>query len=179
MNPDFPIIETKRLKLRQFNDLDLNQVFMGLSHPDVIKYYGISFKTLEDTKVQMQWFNKLEEEGKGIWWAICDKTNEAFIGACGLYEIEKTNRKAEIGFWLLPDFWKQGFVNEAIPHICQYGFNTLQLHRIEGFVDSNNQSCKKTLSRLKFEYEGTMVDCEWKDGNSISLDIFALINNKH
>ncbi|MNG37036.1 Spermidine N(1)-acetyltransferase [compost metagenome] len=70
--------------------------------------------------------------------------------------MNKEHKKAEIGFWLLPEFWGQGFMQEAFPLICDYGFNKLDLNRIEGFVDSENINCKKAVERLNFKFEGTM-----------------------
>ena len=49
---EFPILKTERLLLRQFVDTDLENVFKGLSHPEIIKYYGVSYQTLEATKAQ-------------------------------------------------------------------------------------------------------------------------------
>ena len=43
MRRKFPILESERVVLRQFVDSDLENVFKGLSHPDIIKFYGISF----------------------------------------------------------------------------------------------------------------------------------------
>ena len=48
---DFPIIRIDRLLLRQFVDSDIENVYKGLSDPEIIKYYGVSYKTLEDTVI--------------------------------------------------------------------------------------------------------------------------------
>lgn len=176
MTVEFPPIKTNRLLLRQFENNDLEKVFEGLSHPDVIKYYGISFDSLEATKEQMSWFADLEKYKMGIWWAICSADNKTFYGAGGLNDMKKEHKKAEIGFWLLPEFWRQGIMTEAIPLICNFGFDMLRLHRIEGFVDSENLNCKQALAKLGFKHEGTMVDCEISKGKFISLDIYAKLN---
>ena len=62
-----------------------------------------------------------------------------------------------------------------MPLICDYGFNRLGLHRIEGFVEGDNRNCKNAMANLDFRYEGTMRDCEIKNGKFISLDIYAKI----
>jgi len=177
MNKNFPVLETERFILRQFSEKDLQHVYQGLSHPDVIKYYGISFDSLEATKEQMIWFRDLEENEMGIWWAICSKDGSEFYGAGGLNGLDKNNRKAEIGFWLLPQHWGKGIMQEVMPFIRHYGFRELNLHRIEGFVDSENKNCKHALAKLKFNHEGTMRDCEIKEGRYISLDIYSILNN--
>ena len=176
MKYTFPKIETERLLLRQFTGDDLENVFKGLSNPNVIKYYGISFDSLEATKEQIVWFRELETNETGIWWAICSKDGNDFYGAGGLNNLNANHRKAEIGIWLLPKFWGKGIMKEVMPLICNYGFESMGLHRIEGFVDSKNQNCKNVLDILDFKYEGTMEDCEIIDGNFISLDIYSIIN---
>ncbi len=169
----FPTITTKRLLLRQFVESDIENIYKGLSHPDIIKYYGVNYKTLEETKEQMKFFADLEIKETGIWWAVCSLDNKTFYGAGGLNSLNKEHKKAEIGFWLLTDFWGQGIMTESIPLICKYGFDKLGLHRIEGFVETDNINCKKAMVKLDFKHEGTMKDCEIKNGTFISLDIYA------
>ena len=47
--------------------------------------------------------------------AIRLKEEGDFAGAIGFNEWNKQERKAEIGFWLLPEYWKKGYVTEALP----------------------------------------------------------------
>lgn len=172
---DFVLLQSNRFLLRPIVESDLEQVYNGLSHPDIIRYYGVSYNSLEETKAQMRFFAELEHNGTGIWWAICSLDQTTFYGAGGLNSLIREHNKAEIGLWLLKEYWGQGIMTEIIPLICQYGFKNLGLHRIEGLVESENFNCKKALSKLDFQYEGTMVDCEIKNGKYISLDIYALL----
>jgi ribosomal-protein-alanine N-acetyltransferase len=171
-------MKTDRLLLRRFNEDDLENVFKGLSHPDIIPYYGVRYDSLEATKAQMAFFHDLEKNETGFWWAICSLDNTVFYGAGGLNSLSKEHKKAEIGFWLLPEYWGKGILSEAMPLICEFGFTNFDLHRIEGFVESKNENCKNAMKKSAFKHEGTMVDCEIKDGRFISLDIFAILNNK-
>ena len=68
-------------------------------------------------------------------------------------------------------------MNEAMPLLCDYGFDKLGLHRIEGIVETENINCKKAMSKLNFDLEGTMRECEIKNGKFISLDIYAKLSN--
>lgn len=174
MKTEFPIIKTDRFLLRQFEESDLQNVFNGLSNPDVIKYYGISYDNLEAAKEQISWFAELEDNGTGIWWAICSPDNNIFYGAGGFNNLIEKYRKAEVGFWLLPEFWSQGIMSEVMPVICNYGFNKLNLHRIEAYVETENTSCIKVINKLGFRQEGVMVDCEIKNGKFVSLQIYAI-----
>ena len=169
----FPELRTERLSLRQFQPEDLQNVFYGLSHPEVIRYYGVHFDTLEATQEQMDWFGDLETNRTGVWWAICSAEEGTFFGAAGFNDWSHEHRKAEVGLWLLPEHWGKGIMTEAMPLICDYAFDKMGLHRIEGFVETENFPCKKALAKLGFLLEGTMVDCEVKNGRFINLDIYA------
>lgn len=63
-----------------------------------------------------------------------------------------------------------------MPLICGYGFEGMGLHRIEAFVETENLNCKKAIEKLGFQQEGTLRECEVKNGRFISLDIYARLN---
>lgn len=164
-------LKTEKILLRDIEGSDIDTVFRGLSNPDVIKHYGVSFDSLEETKEQMKWFADTKQK----WFAICSADNNVFYGAGGLNDISKKHKKAEIGLWLLPEYWGKGIMKKVVPVICDYGFDKLELHRIEGFVDSENKNCKRAMSALNFELEGTMRDCEIKNNKFVSIEVYSTI----
>jgi [ribosomal protein S5]-alanine N-acetyltransferase len=176
MTRPFPILQTAGLLLRAFEEMDLDYVFQGLSNPEVIKYYGVHYDSRESAKRQMSWFDELQNDGTGIWWAVCSPDNAIFYGAGGLNNLNKEHKKAEIGFWLMPGFWGQGLMIKVIPLIVDFGFQILGLHRIEAMVETENENCKRVMAKLDFLHEGTLHECEIKNGKWISLDLYAKIN---
>lgn len=65
-------IKTERLLLREIVESDLQNIYNGLSNPLVIKHYGVSYDSLEDTKEQMVWYEKPAQ----FWWAKHFKCRE-------------------------------------------------------------------------------------------------------
>jgi len=177
MSSPFPIYKTNRLVLRQFKESDLENVFLGLSDPAVIKYYGVHYTSREETQKQMDWFADLEKNRTGIWWAVCSPDQSIFYGAAGLNSLNREHMKAELGCWILPAYWGRGIMQEVMPFIIDYAFKFLGLHRIEGLVETENVNCKKAMAKMDFVHEGTMRECEIKNGEWISLDIYARIND--
>lgn len=171
-------LQTPRLLLRPFEETDLNGVFKGLSHPQVIQYYGVSYSTLEETTKQMEFFRDLEINNTGKWWAVCSADNTIFYGGCGLNNMSIQHRKAEIGYWLLPEFWGMGIIPEALSLIIEYGFSEFQLHRIEAVVETGNDNSKRIMTKTGFQHEGTMRECEYKNGKYISLEMYAKLNEQ-
>lgn len=157
---------------------DLVNVYTGLSDPEVIRYYGVSYKTLEETKAQISWYLQVQQEESGLIFAICSPDNLNFYGSCGLYYLKPEHRKAEIGFWLLKDFWGQGIMSESIPMVCRFGFEHFHLNRIESIVESENIACKNLMAKTGFRYEGTMEQAEIKNGRFINLEMYAKLRDQ-
>lgn len=172
----FPVLATERLVLRRFRQDDIESVYQGLSHPQVIRHYGVSYDSLEATQEQMDWYAAIEREEKGIWWAVCDHKNQTFLGAVGFNDRSKEHRKTEMGYWLLPQYWGSGIISEAGLAACGYAFQKMSVHRIEAVVETENANSKKVMKQLGFELEGVMKDCEIKDGKFISLEMYAKLN---
>jgi [ribosomal protein S5]-alanine N-acetyltransferase len=172
----FPELSTERLVLRQIVPADQAAVFAGLSNPEVIKFYGVSYASFDDTQVQMDWFRRLWKQQEGIWWGICFKEDPSqLVGACGFNNRNKEHRNIELGYWLLPDHWGKGIMTEALPHILQFAFRELDIHRVVAVVEGGNDSSMHLLTKLGFAYEGTHKECEIKGGQFIDLSYFALL----
>ncbi|MEM6722764.1 MAG: GNAT family N-acetyltransferase [Bacteroidota bacterium] len=172
MKKELTSLSTESLLLRPIVESDLGNIFLGLSNPMVTQHYAVHYDSLEATQDQMAWYREPEQ----YWWAICSPDNATFFGAGGLNDRSQAHKKAEIGLWLLPDYWGKGIMTMAMPLICNYGFEQLGLHRIEGFVESTNTNCNRAMAKLDFKLEGTMQDCELKNGQFISIDIYAKFN---
>lgn len=171
----FPELTTERLLLQQILPADQQFIFKGLSHPKVIPFYGVRYDSFEATKAQMDWYDSLQEDETGLAWKMIHKTTGENLGVIAVYLYKPEHKKAEIGFWLLPEFWKKGFASEALQVVIGYWRKEKGLHRLEGFVEEGNDASSKLLEKAGFRYEGRMVDCEVKDGKFISLLIYAAI----
>ena len=154
---------------------DHASIFRGLSHPHVVRHYGVRFDTLEAAQEQMDWYTRLEREGTGKWWAIRSTDGAVFFGAIGVNGIIPTHRKGEIGFWLLPEHWGQGLIYSVLPLVLEHAFGALGLHRLEAQVEPENPASRRVLEKVGFRYEGTLRECELKDGRFLSLDILSLL----
>lgn len=167
-----PYLYSERLKLRGFVQEDLADIFLALSDPAVIKYYGIQYSTLNETQRQIDWFRDLQRNHTGLWWAIILRETGQFIGGVGLYNYVERIQKAEIGFWLLPKFWHNGYMKEAARLVIDYAVDKMNVKRIEAYTETPNVRSKNLLRKLHFIHHKTKHNCEEKNGQLISLDLF-------
>lgn len=158
---------------------DIEFVFKGLSHPEVIKYYGVSYDSLEATKEQMEWYESLHANHTGAWWAIVSLDKNEFYGAVGINNYQPEHRKAELGYWLLPEYWGRGLMQVATKIIVDFVFESFHLNRLEATVEPENTASKVLLQRLGFQYEGCMRQTEIKNGQYIDLEMYARLKNDY
>jgi len=166
---------TGRLLLTEITDDDTDHIRKGLSDPEVTRYYGVHFESEKDVQIQMKWYRNLREMDTGIWWKIQDRDSGEFLGACGFNDWDREeNESVEIGCWLLPEHWGEGYATEALTEISAYAFRNMDIKRVNGFVEPENTAVKKTLKKLGFEYERTIRDLYPHTIKWQKLEVFVL-----
>jgi [ribosomal protein S5]-alanine N-acetyltransferase len=170
-----PQLHTQRYLLQQIRPEDQSFIYQGLSDPQVIPYYGVHFTSFEATASQMEFYERLWRERTGCWWKIVDKETGMRVGACGMNAYQPQHEKAEIGYWLLPDFWKKGIMPEVLPVMIRYVFNNWKLHRLEAVVEQGNDPSCRLCEKLGFQLEGVLRESEVKGGRRINLLMYSLL----
>lgn len=160
------------MKVIKRDDIDL--VYRALSNKKVTKYYGVQFDSKEDTKEQMEWYEEQLSTEKGIWWKLTIKGTETSIGACGFNGRNIELGHAEIGFWLLPEYWKKGYMREAIKPVISYGFKSMGLKVICAEVEEGNAASSSLLKQLGFYEKPEKAFTENKDGIQTKVSVYHL-----
>lgn len=164
--------------LKEITESDIAHIYKGLSNPEITKYYDVHFSSLEETKVQMNWYKELIDTETGKWWGIYTKETERFCGAGGFNDVDKTHKKAEIGFWLLKEYWGKEILKKVMSKLFKIGFTQLNLNRITGYVVSDNKKCKQALKKVDFSFEGTLKEFEIKNGKKINVDVYTILKSE-
>ena len=167
-------MKNKHLKYCRIEQDDIEFIFNALSNPVLTRFYGVHFNSIEETQEQMMWYSSLIDEKKGIWWKVQDKASGNWIGAAGFNDWDHQRKSAEIGCWILPQFWGKGFGSEIMKTVISFGFDEMGLSAINGFIDSNNQSIKKVLKKFNFEHLNSEPEKDSKTGLQIISDHYQL-----
>lgn len=176
-NP-FPILVTERLVLRRTVLDDAKDYFFLRSSPKAMKHICKPLHTsIEDTKNMIYKINEMIAFNDGISWAVCLKTDNKMIGSVSFHRIEKEHYRAEIGYMLHPDYWRQGIVSEAVEAIISYGFNTLNLHSIEAHIDPTNIGSEKVLQKFNFVKEAYFKENYFYNGQFLDTAVYSLLRN--
>lgn len=171
----YPQLETDRFYLKKIEREDQPFIFEGLSHPMVIPFYGIRYYTLKATKSQMEFYEHIWKEQTGCWWKIVQKETGKSMGACGMNFYNEQKQKAEIGYWLLPKYWKKGIMQEVLPEMIKHLFETWKLNKLEAVIEEENKASIRLTKKLGFLFEKNATEVSVKDGKKINLLLFSLV----
>jgi len=176
----FPKLTTQRLVLRGPMEKDMQPMFDIHTDPDVMRYYGVKpYDTLDKSKKHLDWLTKLHREEIGLRWIITLKDEDTYIGDVGFYDWEKKHSRAEIGYILGKQYWGKGIMTEAIKAALDYGFNEMNLNRIQALIDPRNNASKRVAEKHGFQYEGTFRDYEYEYGGFIDLNMYSVLKREY
>ena len=161
-------IKTPRLYLRPISMEDLDRVYECSSNPEIPKY--MSWNPHENKEETRTLITRLMEEianDKSYTWSIFYE--ERFCGIFSLIAVTRTHRaltynRAELAYWLDPEYQKKGIMTESGDAIINYAFNNLNIHRLVVSHVSENESSEKLIKRLKFRYIGEEYEAFCKNG---------------
>jgi len=162
----FPSLETSRLYLREILDSDLDAIFSIFSNIKVTEFYGIDpLKSRADGEKTLRSCIDRFPNRKGIRWGLALKQSGQLIGTIGLQKFNEQSCRAEIGFDLIPEFWRKGFMSEALQTVVDFGLSEIRIHRIEAFCEPKNVASMEMLKRAGFQQEGLLKGYfRWSDG---------------
>lgn len=178
---EVPTIETERLTLRRIVADDLGDWMAVWRSPGVLDYL-IDFEGLpqEDMGREIiEWADRIFAERSGIRWALTLKPNRRMIGSCGFHLFDRRHLRVEIGYELHSDYWRQGFMSEAVHAVLEFCFDTLAVHRVEADVVEGNAASAALLKKAGFTLEGVWRDRVYKRGAYQSLWQFGFLKPEY
>jgi ribosomal-protein-serine acetyltransferase len=108
----------------------------------------------------------------GVWY------DGVLVGSMGFHTIKQEHDWAEIGYWVAKEYEGKGIITACTKAIIEYGFNELNLHRIQIRCDSLNLKSKAIPERLGFTYEGTTREDHKRNGMYSNGLIYGLLRNE-
>jgi len=179
----FPVLETERLQLREFNLTDVQVIFEMFTRADINEWLNHEpMQAVEEAEQRVRDRIRLFERGFGYRWAITLKdTPETVIGSCGYFHVRIFTETYEMGYEIHPDHWRKGIMTEALTAMLDYSFSETALkpvHRLEALVDPKNVASIGLLKKLGFQKEGLRREFGYWKGKYQDVILFALLRHE-
>jgi len=165
------------LKLRLIELSDLNSIHKLHSLPETDEFNALGIpKNIEETKTIIQpWIveNKLSKI-RNYTFAIENRLNSEFIGLFGLKLGKEKYKRGEVWYKIHSNYWKKGFATESLKAVINFGFENLNLHRIEAGCAVGNIGSFKVLEKAGMIREGRLrqvlpLKSGWSDNFEYSI----------
>ncbi len=152
-----PLLAGKRTRLRGFRADDIDGLYALYSDPVVTRYWSFPAWTQRaQAETLLQHAIASRSADKILCWAIAIGEDDRLIGSLTLFNINRAQGRADIGYALHSAEWGKGYAKEALSLVLDYIFATLGLRRIEADIDPRNTSSCKLVEGLGFCREGTL-----------------------
>ncbi len=171
-----PVIKTARLILRPFRitdavavqklagEFEIADTTANIPHPYYIDHARDWIKTHRES---------YESERLGVF-AITKVESEELIGAVGLM-INRGHDSAELGYWVGKPFWNQGYCTEASRALLRWGFEELNLNRIQARHFVRNPSSGRVMEKLGMKKEGILRQFFKKWGRFEDTALYSIL----
>ena len=142
--------ETERLVFRKILPSDFNAWLPFHEDPRSTQYWeGIPKDPFQACREQFQRiFERYENQLGGMNALIC-KSRKRLIGICGLLiQTVDGTEELEIGYSVLPEFWKNGYASEAAMKCRDYAFGHQISSSLISIIHVDNKPSKKVAINI-------------------------------
>jgi len=171
-------LNTPRLLLKSITPAIINELFKTKSKEELLLFFNLDDPSYERLK-------EMNEAGMEsfrvslFYFLLIDKTSGKVIGECGFHSWNKAHHRAELYYHLKNDSDKRkGFMTEAVKEVLDFGYNQMQLHRVQALVANDNVPSIKLLERFKFTKEGTKREDYLVNGKMEDSECYSLLKHE-
>lgn len=183
MSPENEAVEAKRLTLKPLVEADALSLFEAVqSSRDALRRRLVWVDEVTGPEDEAAFIRRQAEAaglGAGLAWGLLDRQSGGLVGVASLDRLDqKQSGKAELSCWVRSDQQDKGFATEAVRALCEHAFGRLLLHRVYARIDPANRPSRKVLKKLKFHYEGALLEDKKLNGRWVNQECWGMLRSE-
>ncbi|MGA7402256.1 MAG: GNAT family protein [Candidatus Sulfotelmatobacter sp.] len=124
---------------------------------DIFQWIPYRMKTIEDFEQLVEKALGEQERAESVVFATVESKSGRVIGSTRFMNIDRANRRVEIGSTWIAPAWQRSAVNtEAKYLMLRHAFEVWQCMRVELKTDALNQKSRNAILRIGAKEEGTL-----------------------
>lgn len=154
---ELPLLSGEQIRLRGFRNDDMDGLYALYSDPAVTRYWSFpAWTRREQAASLLQHAIESRSADTILCWAIADAGHDRLIGSLTLFNINRDQGRADIGYALQSAEWGKGYAKQALSLAINHAFDALALRRVEADIDPRNTASCKLVEGLGFRHEGLL-----------------------
>jgi ribosomal-protein-alanine N-acetyltransferase len=153
-----PILETPRLRLRQFRAEDAEAMHAFFADPEAMRFWNhpAHTKRIETERAVRNFIDCTPSYYR--FWAVADAGTDRCLGLVNYHDGHIRSRRVAIGYIIDPTQHRRGIATEAVSAMLDFCFGGLGLHRVQAFIHPGNVASRGLVEKLGFQCEGLLRD---------------------
>ena len=170
-------LETERLVLRKLSKKDAKQMFANwASDPKTTKYLTWPPYTSVEKVERFLTEKESTYDETGIYdWGIVLKGKEELIGTISVINSYPEIKALEMGYVIGRDYWKQGYMTEALKRVIDYLFTQTDTQRIEATHDSENKGSGYVMRKCGMQFEGELRQKSKNNRGIVDQSMYSIL----
>lgn len=154
------LLKTERFSLLRVQTEDINFAFQNLTKEEICRHFSWDEDLYKNFEMMYQQGTSNYQSSMIVFFIL--DANGANIGEIGFHSWNKKHHKAELFYKIFEEQNRQkGYVGEAVFYVLRYGFEAMNLHRIQALVAKENLASKAILAKYNFLFEGLWREDYW------------------
>lgn len=172
------VLRSARLILRPLRPSDAEGVFTTYSDPEVVRYWsGAPWTDPARADEYIATGAREVADGTAMRLGIEMADGGTFIGQVSLFHFDQQNRRCDLGYALMRSRWGHGYIREALTTLLDFGFDTLDLNRMEADIDPRNTASMRAVERMGFKQEGLLRERWLVAGEVCDTALYGLLRS--
>ncbi len=147
-------LNTDRLKLRRFEQTDVNSVFYNwATDEDVAKYnmWKVNSSIAETSLIINDWCESYKRDSYYNWAILFRETNEV-IGSISASSISNFFCTCNVGYTISKKYWNKGIATEALKEVISFLSNEVGMKKIYAYHHFENIASGKVLKKCGMQF---------------------------
>jgi ribosomal-protein-alanine N-acetyltransferase len=177
---NIPKLSTDRLILRKLALSDADDMHDYAHRADVTRYLTWSpHPNISYTREYLAYVSEHYRAGDFFDWAVVDRESDRMIGTCGFTRFRYEADCGEIGYVLHPAYWGRGIATEAVEAVIRFGFQRLELNRIEAKFMEGNIASRRVMEKNGMTFEGIGRQSMYVKGEYHNVGVCSILRDEY
>ena len=133
--------------------------------------------SIEETRMWIEkTVPKLWEQQREYHFVITEVATGSILGACGLDQVNWVNQTANLGYWVRTSRTRQGIATAASRLLARFGFEKLELKRIDVVTSIDNIPSARVAEKLNPSEKKSVSNSSSSEGGVSDTIMFSLFS---
>jgi N-acetyltransferase len=157
MNQAHIVLEGSHVRLAPLGLHHVDALWAAAQDPKTWEFTSAIIRSADEARKYVETAMSWQSAGTAVPFVTVERASGVVIGSTRFANIDRDNRRAEIGWtWINPKWWRTAINTEAKYLMLRHAFEEWKCIRVELKTAAKNQRSRDAILRLGAKEEGTL-----------------------